>query len=91
LYEYFTNISYHQLSLALLVISGISTVRKFSVFQYTVSMCSEQYKKRQIYYKQLTCKSEAESGKSISMVSFLKSLSWRSQEIQQADTIPKTS
>lgn len=31
LYEYFTNISYHQLSPALLVIPGISTVREFSV------------------------------------------------------------
>lgn len=31
LYEYFTNISYHQLSPALLVISGISIVREFSV------------------------------------------------------------
>lgn len=91
LHEYFTNIFYHQLSPALLVISGISIIREFSVLQYAISMCSEQYRKqRQIYYKKLMCKSEAESDKSISRDSFLKLSSWRSQEIQQADAIPKT-
>lgn len=73
LYEYFINISYHWLSPALLVISGISIVRVFSALIHYIYICSEQYRKqRQIYYKKLKRKSEAESDKGISTEGFLK-------------------
>lgn len=59
-YEYFTNISCHQLPPAPLVISEISIVRILRALTHFVS--SEQYgKQRQIYYKKLMGKSDAVS------------------------------